>query len=642
MTVSTELSHEEYTGNGVTTDFDFRFRIFEAKHLVVSVADPDGTERILTNGTDYTLRGVGSYRGGKVILKMPLATGWKIGIARDLPAVQETDLRNQGKFFAEVHEDAFDYLTMLIQKSLGYLSLCLRKPSFISDHYDAKGNKISNLGKPVKDGDAVDLGTMKELISAKNKRSLRVADKDIPVLPNTANRANKMLAFDNDGNPKVVLPESGSAADVLLELAKPTGAGLVGTESGKTVQESLDNVSEVVEGNTINSNEYKVLNNDLFSPFGHMGVLVTGQSLAEGGVGNNVFPPVMSCMNYCAKTLSLGPVMYSDNTIGSDIIGVKEPIRASVSTTLTDGLITRCIADNAYISGQAWGGKKYVDIKKNGNTDLYNKCLAQVTRFKALRPSINYGAVVVIHGEADGYVNNTNYADNIIEWQKDFNADISFITGQKNKIPMFLCQTATAGGYGWNGGINDMNFQSPIQQLIAHESKGDVFMVCSKYHLKYADHAHITNESQAVLGEYYAKAMDSYYSTGSWEPCRPVSIIQSGTSITIKFTGVEDGLVFDESAVKPVENKGFAFSDDSGAEIIDVAISGKDSVVISLSKTPTTSKVLAYAYHNGAGGSANQVNGLGDRGNLRGTSKQTSKTTGLNLHNWCVIFRKEF
>ncbi|MEM7869973.1 phage tail protein, partial [Morganella morganii] len=221
MTVSTELSHEEYTGNGVTTDFDFRFRIFEAKHLVVSVAQPDGIERILTNGTDYTLRGVGSYRGGKVILKMPLATGWKIGIARDLPVVQETDLRNQGKFFAEVHEDAFDYLTMLIQKSLGFLSLCLRKPSFISDHYDAKGNKISNLGKPVKDDDAVDLGTMKERISAKDKRSLRVADKDIPVLPNVANRANKLLSFDNDGNPVVIVPESGSAADVLIELGSP-------------------------------------------------------------------------------------------------------------------------------------------------------------------------------------------------------------------------------------------------------------------------------------------------------------------------------------------------------------------------------------------------------------------------------------
>ncbi|HHU0605067.1 TPA: hypothetical protein ACT91W_000423 [Morganella morganii] len=245
MTVSTELSHEEYTGNGVTTDFDFRFRIFEAKHLVVSVADPDGTERILTNGTDYTLRGVGSYRGGKVILKMPLATGWKIGIARDLPAVQETDLRNQGKFFAEVHEDAFDYLTMLIQKSLGYLSLCLRKPSFISDHYDAKGNKISNLGKPVKDDDAVELGTMKEHISAKDKRSLRVADKDIPVLPNAVNRANKLLSFDDNGNPVVIVPESGSAADVLTELGKQDGFELIGglTENYLRV---FDNVAEMV------------------------------------------------------------------------------------------------------------------------------------------------------------------------------------------------------------------------------------------------------------------------------------------------------------------------------------------------------------------------------------------------------------
>ncbi|HDF2343808.1 TPA: hypothetical protein PC598_003431 [Morganella morganii] len=218
MTVSTELSHEEYTGNGVTTDFDFRFRIFEAKHLVVSVAEPDGTERILTNGTDYTLRGVGSYRGGKVILKMPLATGWKIGIARDLPVVQETDLRNQGKFFAEVHEDALDYLTMLIQKSLGYLSLCLRKPSFISDHYDAKGNKISNLGKPVKDGDAVDLGTMKEHINAKDKRSLRVADKDIPALPGTSVRRNKQLGFDNNGMPLLLDPaETGALGYVLVD-----------------------------------------------------------------------------------------------------------------------------------------------------------------------------------------------------------------------------------------------------------------------------------------------------------------------------------------------------------------------------------------------------------------------------------------
>lgn len=218
MTVSTELSHEEYTGNGVTTDFDFRYRILKAEHLVVSVADPDGTERILTNGTDYTLSGVGSYRGGKVILKMPLADGWKIGIARDLPVVQETDLRNQGKFFAEVHEDAFDYLTMLIQKSLGYVSLCLRKPSFISDHYDAKGNKISNLGKPVKDGDAVDLGTLNGKLETKYSRTLRVTDKEIPPIPNSLARRNKQLGFDGNGMPALFDPaETGALGYIFVD-----------------------------------------------------------------------------------------------------------------------------------------------------------------------------------------------------------------------------------------------------------------------------------------------------------------------------------------------------------------------------------------------------------------------------------------
>ncbi|WP_214051365.1 hypothetical protein [Morganella morganii] len=310
MTVSTELSHEEYTGNGVTTDFDFRFRIFEAKHLVVSVADQDGTERILTNGTDYTLRGVGSYRGGKVILKMPLATGWKIGIARDLPAVQETDLRNQGKFFAEVHEDAFDYLTMLIQKSLGYLSLCLRKPSFISDHYDAKGNKISNLRKPVKDDDAVDLGTMKERISSKDKRSLRVADKDIPALPNTDSRANKLLSFDSDGNPKLVLPESGSAADVLLELASG--------EHGKG--DSLIAVKQPIDGATLRTQHDRNFDTLSLRDFG---------AFCDGV--NDDSPAICRLMNYLAslpyvKYRGTGPNIGGIKVITSGQISVSEPI----------------------------------------------------------------------------------------------------------------------------------------------------------------------------------------------------------------------------------------------------------------------------------------------------------------------------
>ncbi|MGX8934791.1 hypothetical protein ACWWJJ_15975 [Proteus mirabilis] len=239
MTVSTELSHEEYVGNGVTTDFDFRFRIFEGKHLIVVVADSDGNEKTLKNGTDYTIVGAGSYHGGKVVLNKPLAQGWKILLERDLPVVQETDLRNQGKFFAEVHEDAFDYLTMLIQKALGTFSLSLRKPTYLSNYYDAKGNRIANLAPPKMGSDATNKDYVDNSIKDIDSQTLRVKDKPINALPNTEQRANKILAFDSVGQPITVLPESGSASDVLIELDKPTGAFSIGVLPAGNIQQTL-------------------------------------------------------------------------------------------------------------------------------------------------------------------------------------------------------------------------------------------------------------------------------------------------------------------------------------------------------------------------------------------------------------------
>ncbi|EFM18627.1 hypothetical protein [Pantoea sp. aB] len=155
MTVSTVINHEQYTGNGVTTAFPFRFRILKSSHMVVTVSDTDGNLTTLINGSDYTVKGVGLVEGGTVNLSSPLMDGWKISLDRDLPATQETDLRNQGKFFAETHEDVFDYLTMLVQKCLGLFGLALRRPSWLAKYYDAEGNRISNMGDPVYPQDGV-------------------------------------------------------------------------------------------------------------------------------------------------------------------------------------------------------------------------------------------------------------------------------------------------------------------------------------------------------------------------------------------------------------------------------------------------------------------------------------------------------
>lgn len=157
MTVSNTTSVVQYTGNGATVNWPTGFRFFKNTDLVVTRRSVAGVTTALILNTDYSVTGANALNGGTVTTTNPLAVGELLTIARVLTVQQLTDLRNQGDYFAEIHEDVFDYLTMLIQQTGESDSRALRHPRD-SEHYQAEARRIVDLEDPVDVQDATTKG----------------------------------------------------------------------------------------------------------------------------------------------------------------------------------------------------------------------------------------------------------------------------------------------------------------------------------------------------------------------------------------------------------------------------------------------------------------------------------------------------
>lgn len=154
MTVPSEANRAgPYTGNGVTTIFGYSFRILDQDHIKV-IRSLDGVDTILSRDADYTVAGVGNIGGGQISMFLAPTASNTITILRDVPFTQETDLENQGPFFAETIEAALDLSVMRDQQITQMIDDKLA-PGEATLDFDARGRRIINLASPVADTDAV-------------------------------------------------------------------------------------------------------------------------------------------------------------------------------------------------------------------------------------------------------------------------------------------------------------------------------------------------------------------------------------------------------------------------------------------------------------------------------------------------------
>jgi len=126
--IGSEYAPDRYVGNDSTTEFGYGFKVNDATHLRVVIADADDdNEAVLVKDTDYTMTGVGEDAGGNVtLLDIRAHTGeavvetlpqdWSITLKLDIDLTQLTNYHNQGGYFAETHEDSFDLLTQICQQ----------------------------------------------------------------------------------------------------------------------------------------------------------------------------------------------------------------------------------------------------------------------------------------------------------------------------------------------------------------------------------------------------------------------------------------------------------------------------------------------------------------------------------------------
>ena len=127
MTVASDVNKCPYMGNGVTRVWPYTFDLPETYMLEVYVTEPGGFPVKLERGysVDREARSV-TYPSNPD--EPPLPAGYRLTLRRWVDFLQNTELKNQGEFFAKTIESQFDKDVMMIQQLAETVSRCVASP----------------------------------------------------------------------------------------------------------------------------------------------------------------------------------------------------------------------------------------------------------------------------------------------------------------------------------------------------------------------------------------------------------------------------------------------------------------------------------------------------------------------------------
>jgi hypothetical protein len=402
-------------------------------------------------------------------------------------------------------------------------------------------------------------------------------------------------------------------------------------------------------------------------PWDWSGIVGTGQSLSVGCEAN---PAITTTQPYNNLKLSLEGEMVPplDSTNSKfKMIPLVEPVRVygyypggpypgnifgeTPHTAMANQItsLVRSAFGKDYISVHTVVGEsgQGIDALRKGATDTgysgraYEATLFEVRAIKRLAQqegkTYGVGAITLTHGERDS--GNTNYENEIHTLWSDYNQDISAITGQTQKIPLFVVQQNSCGSSGTSASLL-------AQWRVGVDYPGDIICAGPNYYNSYvSDGVHLTAKGYQQLGELYGKIYYEKVVLGhDWQPLQPKSAEKSGNVITVNFNVPVGPLVWDTSMPEPNQSTLTEWKNGKGFEVTaanqritisSVAISG-NSVIITCGGDISSSDVkVGYAF---TAGGTKRDGGTYRWGLLRDSDQYVGSSSGKVIPNYCVSF----